>query len=854
MNRNRSRKVWGEQKYFFFSPLSKIASPSSQPSWQYELRACRPAGTNPYPKHGIIFVFVRNRISNRSERAFSSNTQHREPRTLLARNSFMVAFRFREGHRKTRADSAAPSGVGDGYRNSISPLTTTQSSRDSSPQLPADAYEQDSATETGEESRQSSPSAASTRSCASTVSSSSMGLLGPKARAPAIARLPSEILLLVVDALPTVDDVKAFMLVQKSWMPLAQMRLWYKVMPTSRSAYYYLLNTLRPRRPSDVAIPSELSELDEGCETEIAGQDTRPNSARELGTLDRDEPEQLARSLRMLQALRSPPAPSDRYRGHIHRINLTHVADFVIPPDLFSFLNCASVERLVLTNCRGLLEKELCVVLAGMPNLVSLDVQRTSGVGDDFLATLASRCTKLEVLYFCANVFTDQGVRALHALTSTLRRLKFSSLLAVNVQTIVDLATACRRLVELDVSLLECVPPGELTDEMVRAVLGHCRMLRELRVDGPTHISATAFARTSSPVTVHALPSLRMLSLAMCERVDDAAIAAIVVTAPRIRHLNLNKCPRITDASLHQIAAAYNSTLYYLHVGHCVRISDEGVRSIRQRCLGLSFFDAANCTKLTSASLISLASLPRLRRIGVVKCTSIGDEGIIALATAQRRPPFERLHFSYCTQISVSAIKRLVNSCPRLVHLSLTGVQEFMNSRLRLLSRKPSDELTEHQKQLFCVFSGTGISRLRSQLNSPEPTDQLPTLGLDAHAVRDRRLPLMLAWADPAFDDGDPEEQNLVERDFEEIVPIEHSGIDLADALASLTTLEEGTGPVSRAARSAHLAQFVTEHDELLADTITSMIEELAHVSLEYVPYYFLNDEHTLGGDTDSAD
>ena len=218
------------------------------------------------------------------------------------------------------------------------------------------------------------------------------------------------------------------------------------------------------------------------------------------------------------------------------------------------------------------------------------------------------------------------------------------------------------------------------------------------------------------------LPSLRMLSLAMCENIDDAAIHEIVQICPRVRHLNLSKCPRITDGALQAIARAYGSTLYYLHVGHCVRITDLGVKAIRSNCPGLSFFDAANCSRLTSNALLHLATLPRLRRIGVVKCTGIDDTAVIALAVAQPNPPFERLHFSYCTQLTANAVKRLVNDCPHLVHLSLTGVSDFMHSSFRSLSKKPSAELTDHQKQMFCVFSGNGIAKLRHCLNYSDPT------------------------------------------------------------------------------------------------------------------------------------
>lgn len=90
---------------------------------------------------------------------------------------------------------------------------------------------------------------------------------------------------------------------------------------------------------------------------------------------------------------------------------------------------------------------------------------------------------------------------------------------------------------------------------------------------------------------------------------------------------------------------------------------------------------------------------------------------------------------------------KLLNSCPRLTHLSLTGVQAFLRHDLEqfcrdapngeyrcwaihtnLLSWKsladggwpPASEFTDHQRQVFCVFSGTGVVALRRHLNTTE--------------------------------------------------------------------------------------------------------------------------------------
>lgn len=64
------------------------------------------------------------------------------------------------------------------------------------------------------------------------------------------------------------------------------------------------------------------------------------------------------------------------------------------------------------------------------------------------------------------------------------------------------------------------------------------------------------------------------------------------------------------------------------------------------------------------------------------------------------------------------SIIRLLNACPRLTHLSLTGVHAFLRNEFQQFGRDPPPEFTEHQRSVFCVFSGTCVKRLRDYLNT----------------------------------------------------------------------------------------------------------------------------------------
>lgn len=99
---------------------------------------------------------------------------------------------------------------------------------------------------------------------------------------------------------------------------------------------------------------------------------------------------------------------------------------------------------------------------------------------------------------------------------------------------------------------------------------------------------------------------------------------------------------------------------------------------------------------------------------------------------------------------------RLLNCCQKLTHLSLTGVHAFMRDDLSVFCREAPREFTEHQRQVFCVYSGTGVSGLRRYLNTQSEFADYSD-GINAHARR-RAAPPNDAVAIPdvdGFDEAD---------------------------------------------------------------------------------------------------
>ena len=55
--------------------------------------------------------------------------------------------------------------------------------------------------------------------------------------------------------------------------------------------------------------------------------------------------------------------------------------------------------------------------------------------------------------------------------------------------------------------------------------------------------------------------------------------------------------------------------------------------------------------------------------------------------------------------------------------MSLTGVQAFLRDDLLTFCREAPPEFNEHQRDVFCVFSGLGVARMRNFLNTADQNE-----------------------------------------------------------------------------------------------------------------------------------
>lgn len=212
-------------------------------------------------------------------------------------------------------------------------------------------------------------------------------------------------------------------------------------------------------------------------------------------------------------------------------------------------------------------------------------------------------------------------------------------------------AQHCPYMLEID--LHNC---RQVTNISITNLVSRGRQLRELRIGHCNLVTDVAFLDLPNNMSFE---SLRILDLTACSQLHDEAVEKIIETSPRLRNLVLAKCKEITDRSVLAITKL-GKNLHYIHLGHCAHITDAAVVQLVKLCNRIRYIDLACCHHLTDDSVKQLASLPKLRRIGLVKCQQISDTSIYALAkqTEPLRPRgilslLERVHLSYCINLTL---------------------------------------------------------------------------------------------------------------------------------------------------------------------------------------------------------
>lgn len=342
------------------------------------------------------------------------------------------------------------------------------------------------------------------------------------------------------------------------------------------------------------------------------------------------------------------------YHDLVRRLNLATLGDQISDGTLQPLSDCKRIERLTLTNCTRLTDQSLTPLIEGNRSLLALDTTGLDSITDKTMNAVARNCHRLQGLNVtkCTKI-TDESLALIGQNCRQLKRVKLNDCSQVTDKAVLSFANNCHQLLEID--LHEC---RNLTDISVTALISQGKHLRELRLAHCSQISDNAFLSIPREPNFE---SLRILDLTDCNELQDSGVQRIIEAAPRLRNLVLAKCRQVTDRGVAAITKL-GKNLHYVHLGHCSRVTDAGVSQLVKLCNRIRYIDLACCHLLTDTSVVQLATLPKLRRIGLVKCSNITDRSILALAKPKQTThggplapsSLERVHLSYCTLLTLA--------------------------------------------------------------------------------------------------------------------------------------------------------------------------------------------------------
>ncbi|KAL5783523.1 hypothetical protein ACOSP7_008552 [Xanthoceras sorbifolium] len=245
-------------------------------------------------------------------------------------------------------------------------------------------------------------------------------------------------------------------------------------------------------------------------------------------------------------------------------------------------------------------------------------------------------------------------------------------------------------------------------DQLRHLELIKCRVMRvSIRCPQLQHLS---LKRSNMAQAVLNCPLLRLLDIASCHKLSDAAIRLAVTSCPQLESLDMSNCSCVSDETLREIALSC-ANLHVLNSSYCPNISLESVRlpmlTVLQlhSCEGitsasmaaishsymLEVLEVENCNLLTSVSL----DLPHLQIIRLVHCRKFADLNLqtneLASITVSNCAALHRINIMSNSLLKLSLQKQenltmLALQCKYLQEVDLTDCESLTNSICEVFS------------------------------------------------------------------------------------------------------------------------------------------------------------------------
>jgi len=277
-------------------------------------------------------------------------------------------------------------------------------------------------------------------------------------------------------------------------------------------------------------------------------------------------------------------------------------------------------------------------------SLMSLSVVSCSGkafLGDNISLHVSTHCLNVRTINIPWSCITSDGFSAL------VESLNFIENIDISGNSLID-----------DSSFLKFVEK-------------HCTNLLSIQMEGCFNISPYLILKM-----VDNSPKLKVLNIALCNRIDNQTSNKICSALPNIRCLDLHGIKSFDDTSL-KLLSENSKLLHTLIVGNCSEITDKGAMFLSR--FSFKHLDISNCFKITDQSLLS----HNFSQLEVIDLSSLAVSDTFIKHLSYSAPRLHTIKVSYCCHITNDAFVKFVSSAKNLKHVWAYGCKQINFSLLK---------------------------------------------------------------------------------------------------------------------------------------------------------------------------
>jgi hypothetical protein len=182
------------------------------------------------------------------------------------------------------------------------------------------------------------------------------------------------------------------------------------------------------------------------------------------------------------------------------------------------------------------------------------------------------------------------------------------------------------------------------------------------------------------------ITTLQFLSIARCYRVTDSGLIRIIQSNHNLQHLDISNCINIRDGqTLVEISQHLTQLTVFKASGLASLITTEGLFALGEGCTQLQDLDVEGASNLQDEGLATLST--QILSLRLSRCPRLTDD--VLQIIAYRCPLLQKLELEGFRSTLVN-LKHITQQCTQLVHLNLSNSFETSIEVLGILAKSSS--------------------------------------------------------------------------------------------------------------------------------------------------------------------